>query len=73
MASKRRTKKTIKAVPQGQLWLRHIKFWLYDGVEIKNQYRELSRSMADYGIAELSGLVGISKERLKRHIIFNVL
>lgn len=73
MASKRKTKKLIKSVPQGRIWLRHIKFWLYDGVKIKNQYRELSRSMADYGIAELSGLVGISKERLKRHIIFNIL
>lgn len=73
MASKRKTKKKIRSKPLGLLWLDHIKFWILDSVDLSNNYRNLSRGMADFGLSELSKATKISKEKLKKHIIFNEL
>lgn len=73
MASKRKTKKKIKADPFGPLWLESARFWLLHSVDLSNRYRALSRYMADFDISELSKTTGISKEKLKKHVVFNEL
>ena len=73
MASKRKTKKIIKASKLSLLWVEHIKFWLFHSVDLYNEYKSLSRNMADFGLSELSNITKLSKERLKKHIIFNEL
>lgn len=68
----RETKKRIKNLPAGRLWSEHIRFWLLDSVNLRNDYRDLSRKLADFDISELAKLVGVSKKDLKKYFIWTL-
>lgn len=72
MASIRHTKKEIKKHSAGVLWLDHAKHWVIDAVNPNNEYRGISRFFYGVDIDELSKIVGISKQTLKKYIIANI-
>lgn len=72
MKSIRHTKKLIKKHPSGPLWARHARFWTLDMVNLKNNYRGISRFFHDVDISELSKLTGKSKESITKYIIMTL-
>ena len=72
MSSIRETKKRIKKIPSGRLWSEHIRFWMVDSVNSKNNYRGISRFFTDVDVSQLSNLTGISKESLKKYFVITL-
>lgn len=69
MPSVRKTKKSVKKSPLGTLLLDHARFWMHHSIDIRNNYRGISRILMDFDLSELSKVSGIKKKELRKFLV----